>query len=176
MVSEIAHVDECIREILEKVKQQEDEERVIEIHEQTVQLVVFLLGEKYYAFHGDHIKEIVPVTDITYVPGMPDYLLGVINVRGEIESVLDLRTVLSLPADAVTKRSRIAIGQVGEIRSGVLVDSVEDVLEMPEDSIHKPESVIDAVQAEYIAGEGMYNDHDLLLLDLGTIFAHVLHD
>jgi purine-binding chemotaxis protein CheW len=106
---------------------------------------------------------------------MPDYLLGVINVRGEIESVLDLRTVLSLPANVVTKRSRIAIGQVDEVRSGVLVDSVEDVLEVPEDSIHKPESVIDAVQVEYIAGEGMYNDHDLLLLDLRTIFAHLLH-
>jgi purine-binding chemotaxis protein CheW len=96
--------DERIGEILEKV-QQRDEERVIEIQEHTVQLVVFLLGERYYAFHGDHIKEIVPVTDITYVPGMPDYLLGVINVRGEIESVLDLRSVLSLPAGTVANRA-----------------------------------------------------------------------
>jgi chemotaxis signal transduction protein len=53
---------------------------------------------------------------------------------------------------------------------------VEDVLEVPEDSVHKPELVINAAQAEYIVGEGIYHDHDLLLLDLKKIFGHVLHD
>ncbi len=165
-----------IKEILDAVKQQEDLERVIEIEEKTVQLVVFLFGDRYYAFYGELIKEIVTVTEITYVPGMPDCLLGIVNVRGEIESVLDLRKIFDLPSLPLTTQSRIIIGDVNAIRSGILVDSVEDVLELPEDQIQAPSSVLDSEYADYIAGEAAYKGHDLILLDLAKIFKHLVHD
>lgn len=164
-----------IAEITEAVKQQENQEQVIEIEEKKVQLVVFLLGNKYYAFYGECIKEIVPVGEISYVPGMPEYILGVINVRGDIESVLDLRKAMSLPANPISKRSRITIGEITDIRSGLLVDSVEDVLEILEDQIHTPETVIDAEYTDYIAGESTYKDHELIILDLGKLFEALLN-
>jgi purine-binding chemotaxis protein CheW len=169
-----SRLDESVVEILDAVKQREDQEPIIAIEEKKVQFVVFLLGNKYYAFYGECIKEIITVSEITYVPGMPEYILGVINVRGEIESVLDLRTVLSLPINPMTKRSRIMIGQVNDVRSGLFVDSVEDVLEIPEDHIHESGAVIDSDRTDYIAGESMYKEHELILLDLGKIFENLL--
>jgi purine-binding chemotaxis protein CheW len=106
---------------------------------------------------------------------MPEYILGVINVRGEIESVLDLRKALSLQVGPITQRSRIMIGQVQDVRSGLLVDSVEDVLEIPEEQIHKPESVIESELTDYIVGESTYKEDELLILDLGKIFEKLLN-
>ncbi len=161
---------ERISEILEIVEQRETQERVIEIEEKTVQLVVFLLAERYYAFYGEGITEILPVEDICFVPGMPDYIPGVIHVRGEIESVLDLRKILDLPENPITKQSRILIGEVNNIRSGILVDSVEDVLEIPEEDISEPNSVFDTERTEYITGETFYKENEMISLDLGKIF------
>jgi purine-binding chemotaxis protein CheW len=175
LLPEDSRLDERIVEILDTIKHREDQEQVIEVEEQKAQLVVFLLGDRYYAFYGESIKEIVTVSEVTYVPGMPEYLLGVVNVRGDIESVLDLRQVLSSPINPVTKRSRIMIGQVNEIRSGLLVDSVEDVLEIPEDHISKPGSGIGSERTEYVVGESMYKEHELIILDIGKIFEKLLN-
>ncbi len=174
-MSENDQENEGIAEILELVKQREDQERVIEIEEKTIQVVVILLDERYYAFYGEFIKEIVTVGEISYVPGMPEYILGVISVRGEIESVLDLRRALELPVHRMTKQSRIMIGEVNEIRSGILVDSVEDVLEIPEEQISKPVSAIESDHADYIVGETSDKGHELTILDLGKIFKKLLN-
>ena len=174
-MSEDNRVRDDIAEILESVKQRGAQERVIEIEEKMVQLVVILLGQRHYAFYGRFIKEIVPVGEISYVPGMPDYILGVIHIRGEIESVLDLAKILELPENPLTKRSRIIIGETHHIRSGLLVDSVEDVIEIPEEHISKPVSVLDSERAEYIVGEKSYNGHELVILGLENIFEKLLN-
>ncbi len=163
-----------IANIVDAVKRRESDERIIRIEEHRVQLVVCLLNEDYYAFYGDAIQEIVAVPVVTYVPGMPACLLGVIHVRGEIESVLDVRQVLGLPAGFITTRSRIALGQVGELRTGLLVDAVEDVLEVPEDAIHAPASEIDAAKAAFVIGEMAYHEQHAIVLDLHKIFDTVL--
>ena len=173
-MSENTQTDERISEILHVVKQRDTQERVIVIEEKMVQLVVILLDERFYAFYGNHIKEIVPVEDICYVPGMPDYIPGVIHVRGEIESVLDLRTIFTLPKAAVTKQHRILIGEHHNIRSGILVDSVEDVLEMPEEQISEPVSALDTAHAEYIIGETSYKGEELIILDVGNVFKKLM--
>ncbi len=167
-------MNEGIEEILEAVARREDRERASEIEEKTVQLVVFAFDDRFYAFYGELIQEIVTVTEIAYVPGMPDYLPGIINVRGEIESVLDLRRVFGLPSVPLTTQSRIVIGEVDAVRSGILVDSVEDVLEVPEESIQLAPSVLEVEFAEYIIGEATYKGHNLTLLDLKKIFRNLL--
>lgn len=167
---ELTSLNTDIADIVEAVQRREAQDRIIHLEEQKVQLVVCLLDGKYYAFYGDVIQEIMPVPKVTYVPGMPAFLLGVIHVRGEIESVLDVRRTLGLPASPVTPQSRIALGQVGDLRSGLLVDTVEDVLEVPENTIHEPASAVDTVKAAFVAGEMLYKEHPLVLLDLGKIF------
>jgi purine-binding chemotaxis protein CheW len=165
-----------ISDILETVTQRERDEQVIEIEEETVQVVVILLDERVYAFYGKWIKEIVLVNEISYVPGMPEYLLGVISVRGEIESVLDLRSVLALPRAELKAQSRVIIGEAHGLRSGLLVDAVEDVLEMPEEQISHSSPLLDNGIAEYIIGESRYKEQDMILLDLGKIFETLLID
>ena len=154
----------------------EDQELAIQREEQAVQLVVIVLAEKYYAFYGESIKEIVPLSDITYVPGMPAYILGVMNVRGEIESVLDLKKLLGLPNTPITRQSRLIIGEINGIRSGLLVDSVEDVLELPEVQIAKSESGADVKGADYLVGETRYKGDAVILFDLDKIFEALLRD
>ncbi len=166
--------DPPISDILAAVKQRESHEQVIQIEENTAQLVVFLLAERYYAFYGESIKEIVPVGDICYVPGMPDYIPGVIHVRGEIESVLDLRKLLHLPCAPPTKRRRILIGHYHQIRSGILVDSVEDVCDMPEETISEPVSSVGTAWEKYIIGEATYKEEELIILDVGNVFKNLL--
>ncbi len=172
-MEEQRQTNEEITEILDVITRRQDE-HVIEIEEKTVQLVIFLLDGKLYAFYGRWVKEIVPVSAITYVPGMPDYLLGVLNVRGEIESVLDLRTVLGLPFQSLGKQSRICLAEAAHVRSGVLVDSVENVIELPEESLAFAESVGNSGIAEYIIGGTCYHDQEVMLLDLEKMFAHLL--
>jgi purine-binding chemotaxis protein CheW len=146
-----------------------------EIEERKVQIVIFRIDAPYYAFYGERVKEIVTVGEMTYIPGVPEYLRGVINLRGEIESVLDLCKAFSLPTQPVTKRSRILIGEVQNLRSGVLVDAVEDVLEIPEKQIQKPGTVAASALTPYVVGASTYQEHDLFILDLGSIFEQLLH-
>lgn len=163
-----------IGEILEMISQRHQDERVIEIEEKTVQVVIWGLAGKLYAAYGRWVKEIIPVTAITYVPGMPDYLLGVINVRGEIESVFDLRTVLGLSFEPPGKQSRICLIEAAHIRSGVLVDWVENVLDVPEDSLALMETVGNSRIAAYVIGGTRYHEQDVVVLDLEKMFAHLL--
>ena len=167
-----------IRDILEVVRQRDRDrdEQIIEIEEKTVQVVVILLEQRIYAFYGKWIKEIVQVNEISYVPGMPEYILGIISVRGEIESVLDLRSVLALPQTALKAQSRVLIGETQGIRSGLLVDAVEDVLELPEERILHSPPLVDKGIAEYIIGGSRYKNQDMILLDLEKIFDKLLTD
>ncbi|GAK60051.1 CheW-like protein [Candidatus Vecturithrix granuli] len=169
-MAEQCQMHENLSEILQTVKQQDQQEQIIEIEEKFIQLVIILLAEHYYAFYGSAIKEIVTVPEIAYVPGMPDYILGVIYIRGDIESVLDLRRILKLPQNVMTKRSRIIIGEAAELRSGLLVDSVEDVLEIPEDQISASSAILDEDRAGYIRGESSYKGKELIILDIEKIF------
>jgi len=164
----------AVANIVDAVKCREKHDRIIRFEKRRVQLVVCLLNKDYYAFYGDAVQEIVAVPVVTHVPGMPAYLLGVIHVRGEIESVLDVRQILGLPAAFITTQSRIALGQVGELRTGLLIDAVEDVLEVPEDDIHVPASEIDAAKATFVLGEMLYHEHHLIVLDLHKIFDAIL--
>ena len=173
MVENKVHTKE-IRDILEAVTQRNIDERALEIEEKTIQVVVILLDERLYAFYGTWIKEIVLVDEISYVPGMPESLLGVINVRGEIESVLDLRSVLALPRSALKAQSRVLIGEAHGIRSGLLVDAVEDVLEIPEEQISHSSPMSDDDIAKYIIGESRYKTQDMILLGLDKIFDSLL--
>jgi purine-binding chemotaxis protein CheW len=165
-----------IANIVEAVKNREKQERSFYTEERRMQIVVFLLDGRYFAFAGETIREIVPVSQITYVPGTPACLPGVIHLRGNIESVLDMRQILSLPIASITDQSRIMLGQVGELRSGVLVDSVEDVLEIPVDALHEPPSELQHTETTFVAGETHYNGHQLILLELGKMFECILSE
>jgi purine-binding chemotaxis protein CheW len=136
--------------------------------------VVFPLEGQLYGLPITLVKSIVVPGAITPIPGTPAHLLGVVNVRGEIESVLDLRQVLNLPPAAIGITSRLLIAQVGEIRSGLLVDAMHDIIGMTESDCRPRPSGLES--AEFVSGEVVYGDETFLLLDLPALFARVLGD
>lgn len=164
-----------IAKILDALTPRETDASGIQGEDDAVQLVVFLIQGGDYAFFGESILEIVPVQTITFVPGMPACVPGVTHIRGSIESVLDMRHVLGLPPAPLTSSSRIVLGQAGDVRSGVLVDSVEDVLDVPNRTIHEPK---DAPHEENdrvrVMGETDYYEHRLIILDIEHLFEMIL--
>ncbi|HKN19681.1 MAG TPA: chemotaxis protein CheW [Dissulfurispiraceae bacterium] len=160
--------------ILEQLKKRSVREKVVDVEEEKVKLVIFSLADEYYAFNGSEVKEILlPPDDISYVPGTPGYVLGVINVRGDIESVVAINTFLALPESKKTSRSRIAIAVKGGVRSGIMVDSIEDVLDVPVSGIRPPLSTLDAFKKECVTGELIFKGKNVTILDTGKIFGRL---
>ncbi len=161
-------------QILTQVRKLKESSVVGEMTEEKVELVIFTLGDNYYAFYGHNVKEIMPYEKITYVPGCPSSIIGIINVRGDIESVLSLHKIIGIPESRISRKTRIIIAADREIRSGILTDSVEDVLSLSVSGIKKPISTLDKSVKEFaLGGETLYNNKYVTLLDLGKIFAKV---
>lgn len=160
---------ELIREELWKRK---SGEKIVEVEEERIKIVIFSLMDDYYAFYGSDIKEILPaLTKIFYVPGSPDYIMGIINVRGDIESVININKFLGLSDFKNTPKNRIAIAEKNGLRSGIFVDSIEDVLDVPISSIMPPLSTLNRTIKEFVAGETIYKNQNVTVLDIGRIFA-----
>lgn len=159
--------------ILAEVKKRKGKEKIVDVEEEKVKLVVFSLLDDYYAFDGLDVKEILPVGKITYVPGSPNYIIGIINVRGDIESVLNIHKFLELPDGKTDKNSRIAIAVKGDTRSGILVDSVADVVDVLKSSIKPPISTLSKSMRDFVKGETTYNDKSTTILDVGKIFERI---
>ncbi len=168
-MSEIATKSELL---LDTVKRRERDEKIIEVDEEKIKVVIFRAGSRCYAFYGRNIREILTPREIAWAPGLPDYLPGLINVRGDIESVIDLRAFLG-EERADCAQCHIAIAVADDFISGILVDVVEDVVDIPASGI-KPviAGLPDAVR-ELVAGEFEHGGETVVLLDLAKLAAKV---
>jgi purine-binding chemotaxis protein CheW len=155
--------------ILAEAKRRRNEAVILDVEEKKVKLVVFSLLGDSYAFPGKDIREILRFEKITYVPGSPRILLGIINVRGDIESVLNLHRLLGLPDSKTGVDSRIVIAGNQEVRSGILVDSVEDVTDVYESAIQPPIATFDKSIKEFVVGVTDYRGRNVTILGVGNI-------
>ncbi|TAN40366.1 MAG: chemotaxis protein CheW [Nitrospirae bacterium] len=163
--------------IIEELRRRKRKEATVDVEAESLKIVIFRLGDGLYAFPGADVKEILPFTDMSPVPGAPDFIPGVINNRGDIESVISLNKYLGLPDSNRTAASRIAMASKAGVRSGVLVDAVVDVADVPLDSIKPPLSTLDPAIKELVTGEMMYNGRTVVMLDIGRLFEKlVVHD
>ena len=159
--------------ILEKIGRRRERETVVEVEEEKVKVVIFSLHNDLYAFSGESVKELLPPMAVYYVPGSPEFIPGVINVRGQIESVLNINRFLGLPDSAGVQTRRIALTEKDGIRSGILVDSVEDVADIPVSSIKPPLDTLSTSIKEFVSGEFVFQDRLIILLDIGRIFKKI---
>lgn len=138
----------------------------------TLQLVVFsLLGEEFGVSIHD-VREIISNTQITPVPQAPGFVEGVINLRGQIIPVVDLRRRFQLEESENKEESNVVIIEVDDNVLGLIVDSVSEVLNIPSDSINPPPALVaNGIGAEYIKGIGQYNDKMIILIDLQKVFS-----
>ncbi len=162
--------------ILEDLKKNQEGNKIVEVEEKKVKLVIFTLMDSYFAFYGDDVKEILPILNIYFVPGSPDYILGIVNVRGDIQSVLDINIVMGLGKHDFDNDSRIIIAEKKNIRSGIQVDSVVDVLDLAESSIRDTISTLNDNVSFFVAGEISYKDRNVTLLDVGKLFEKITQE
>ena len=128
-------------------------------------LVTFNLGEEY-GVPINQVQEIVRIGSITMVPNSPPYMEGVINLRGRVLPVLNLRKKLKLSSGATGKDSRIVVTEVGSKVIGLLVDAVSHVIKVPSEFVETaPEEVLE-VDTDYITGVGKLQNRLVILLDI----------
>ena len=134
-----------------------------------IQLVVFKLGLEEYGVNILQVQEIKRITEITRVPHTPEYIKGVINLRGSVLPVIDLKIRLNLPQQVSTEDGRNIIVKVKEISVGMMVDAVSEVMTINEENIDSPNVVAGSVAANYLSGVGKLDNRLLILLNLETI-------
>jgi len=158
--------------ILREIKRRNTAKETLDVQEEHVKVVIFISGRSRYAFYGRDIKEILPPCPISWVPGLPDYLPGLINVRGDIESVIDIRHFLG---EKKTESVNYLIAMAGreDFRSGVRIDTVEDVVDIPVSSIKPPLSTLGGVAHDLVIGEIEYSGKTVTLLDIGKLSAKI---
>jgi len=139
-----------------------------------LELLSFRLASETYAVPLTSIRQIIKMMPITMVPRAPDYVLGIISVRGNIIPVFDLRRRLNLPATEPTRKTRIIVVAGGRYTLGLIVDGVEQVARLPETGLEPPPSMLAGVEAGYIEGIGRHNQKMILVLALDKIMTPVV--
>ncbi|HWT04333.1 MAG TPA: chemotaxis protein CheW [Xanthomonadales bacterium] len=138
---------------------------------ETIQVVSFKLGSEEYGVDIAQVQEINRMVAVTHVPRAPQFMEGVINLRGQLIPIIDLRTRFGMPRAEHTKNTRIVVTEIGAKRVGMVVDSVSEVLRLPVDQIEDAPEMLTGVDTEYIRGVGKIEDRLIILLDLGRIIS-----
>lgn len=133
------------------------------------QLVVFTLADETYGIDISTVNEIIRMQAITEVPRTPDFVEGVINLRGRIVPVIDLRKRFSLAVSEETQASRIMVVELEGLTVGMIVDSVSEVLRLPASSIEPTPTMVSGVDAAYLRGVGKWDDRLIILLDIKKV-------
>ena len=161
-------------EILDYIRQNKGEDQIVDVEEERVQIIIFRLMDALFGIYGSDAKEVLEVAKITAVPGSPDFILGIVNVRGDVESVIDLNRFLQLPPERESAKVRVIIAQNGGMRSGIRVAAIEDVVELPKSSVHSAISTLGENIRHYVVGETQYGGKNVTVLDVDRIFEKIV--
>jgi len=138
---------------------------------EALQLVSFQLGPEEYAIDILGVQEIIRMVEVTHVPNAPHFVEGVVNLRGKVIPIINLRTRLGLSSTEPTKDTRIVVVEVRHLILGFIVDSVEEVLRLPLDMIEPPPTAGRGGGDEFHKGVGRVEGRLLILLNLELLFA-----
>jgi purine-binding chemotaxis protein CheW len=132
-------------------------------------IVGFRVGRETYGVPITSLHEIVRVPEITAVPDAPNYLEGVINLRGKIVSVVDLRKRFGKPSSGIDRRSRILVVEHRGRLAGMIVDSASEVLKIPESEIEPAPAMMQEGGLDCVTGLGKYQGRLIILLDVSKV-------
>ena len=134
-----------------------------------IQIVGFRIGRETFGLPIAMVREIVRVPEITSVPNAPDYIEGVINLRGRIIPVVDLRKRFGEKVIESSKRNRIVVVELENRAIGLIVNSASEVIRIPPSDIEAPHSVFQEGKLNYITGVGKLRGRLVMMLDLSKI-------
>lgn len=133
------------------------------------QLVVFGLADELYGIDINTVREIVTMQRVTRVPKVPEYIEGIINLRGNVIPVIDLRKKLGLKVKEHTKDTRIVVVEVASETVGLVVDSVSEVMRVPKASIEPRSALIGDLESDPVEGIVRLEDRLIILVDIARI-------
>ena len=133
------------------------------------QLVVFELANEFYGINIAMVESIIKMQTITQLPQTPSYVKGVTNLRGSVLPVLDLRTRFALPENEDTRQTRIMIVTMGNIKAGIIVDAVSEVLRVSDESIEPLPPMINSVDSAFLKGIVRLEKRLIILLELSRV-------
>lgn len=131
--------------------------------------LTFRLGAENYGIEIEYVIEIIVMQEITKVPDMPEFIVGVINLRGSVISVMDIRKRFNLEAREFDDRTCIIVVNISNISIGLIVDTVNEVIDIPESEIDPPPRTHAGIGSNYIQGMGKVNEQVKILLDIEKI-------
>ncbi len=134
-----------------------------------LQLVTFNIGKEEFGVDILHVQEINRMTHITKVPNSPHFVEGVINLRGRVIPVIDLRLKLKIEKKEYDKNTRIIVVEVDNKTIGFIVDSVNEVLRIPANLTEVPPDIVSGVESEFIKSVGKLEDRLLILIDIQKV-------
>lgn len=140
-----------------------------------LQLVTFSIAQEEFGVEILKVQEIIRTLEITKVPRAPDFVEGVINLRGKVIPIIDLRCRFGIQSIARGKDTRIIVIEISQMVVGFVVDSVSEVLRIPASTVEPPPSIVSGIDSEYINGVGKLNDRLLIMIDLNKLLSKEEH-
>jgi purine-binding chemotaxis protein CheW len=136
-----------------------------------VKVIVFRLKDEEYGVEVNQVKSIEKLEHITRVPRTPKFVKGVINLRGVVTPIIDLRNRFGLDESDYADATRVIIVAVGELEVGLIVDAANDVIDIPVNAIEPPPEVVGGVEAAYLRGVAKLDKRLLILLNLDKVLS-----
>jgi len=133
------------------------------------QLILFNLGKSLYGIPIEHVSEINKLEEITVLPKAPKFIEGVINLRGNVVPVIDLRKRFGMEQVERTKKNKIVVVYVSKRLFGVIVDSVYEVLSLPEENVEPSLPTASGLKAEFINSIAKFKDNLIIILEITKI-------
>ncbi|KUK14567.1 MAG: chemotaxis protein CheW [Synergistetes bacterium] len=135
-----------------------------------LQLVVFRLGKEEYGVDIAKVQEIVRVQEVTHIPQAPAFVEGIVNLRGNIIPIVDLKKRFNLEGgDVSEKEKRVIVVNVGKQIVGIVVDSVSEIIRIPRENVEPPPPIVAGIEATYIEGVGKIDKRLIILLNIEKI-------
>lgn len=147
-----------------------------EAAEAQLEIVTFLLADEQYAIEANFVREVYPLTDLVPLPCTPPFVVGVINVRGQILSVIDLKRFFDIPDRGASDLNKVIILHAQGLEVGILADVIVGTRSLPPAALQPPPPTLSGVRAEYLKG---ITSEPLMVLDAPAILSDerlIVHD
>jgi purine-binding chemotaxis protein CheW len=150
------------------------EDDLYDEHEDTQKdkYLAFNLDREDYGIEIRHVTEIIGIQTVTRVPEMPDFIKGVINLRGKVIPVMDVRLRFRMPPREYDERTCIIVVDINDTSVGVVVDEVREVMNIPESEVEPPPKTVGQKGGRFIQGVGKADNSVIIILDVN----HLLHE
>lgn len=166
----VSQEDTFLANIMDALSLDDFEEVADEDAHDRLELLCFNLSDEEYAVEINDVREIVKMVDITDVPRTPDFMLGIISLRGVIIPLMDLRMRLGLEACDYNSKTRIIIASADDRKMGMVVDAVTEVVGLKKGILEPPPSLLTDINTDLLKGVGRYDERLLIVPNLARVF------